>query len=556
MRILEKPMISECGRFHIEADGGPLYTARFDEVLAFHKVGKRWIAPVKLGVKAYHIDTDGLPIYDQRFHRCFGFYNDLAAVIGEDGWYHIDESGSALYSQRYEFAGNYQEKFCVVMDSDGLYFHLNTIGEPVYDSRWRYCGDFRDGIAVVQAGNGLSTHIHPDGSLLHDNWFSDLDVFHKGYARAKTLQGWCHVDKQGNAIYSERYASVEPFYNGFARCETDDGALLIIDESGHVARQLRGPTCDIFAELSSDMVGYWKTCTIYTSVKLGVFEQLPATIEQLSLSCQSNSERVVRLMRGLAELGLVHQEGNCYVVSEKGSYLCLSHKKTLADAAIEYGEDLLQRWKSLPALIQGGQLESAIFYAVAADLERVKSHHRMLASYAMHDYTEVVPLLPIQKGQRVLDAAGGTGTLATLIQAHFPESSVLLGDLESVLNEAQFDKKLELDLFSEWPGTYDIVILARVLHDWDDVDAIEVLKHAKRALNRCGEIFILEMLMLESSNSGALCDLHLMAATGGKERTESEFERLSKQAGLRIKRVTKLPSLVSLIVLERGDNNG
>jgi hypothetical protein len=533
-----------------------LYEARFDEVLAFHKVGKRWIAPVKLGTEAFHIDTDGLPIYGQRFYRCFGFYHDLAAVVGEGGWYHIDESGSALYSQCYEFTGNYQENVCVVMDAAGQYFHLNAIGEPAYESRWRYCGDFRDGIAVVQSDNGLSTHILPDGSLLHDIWFSDLDVFHKGYARAKTHQGWCHVDKQGNAIYSERYSSVEPFYNGFARCETDDGALLIIDESGQLARQLRGATSDKFSELSGDMVGYWKTYAIYTGVKLGVFEQLPATIEQLSLSCQCNSLRLERLMRGLAELGLVYQESDHYAVSEKGSYLCLSHEKTLADASIEYGEDLLQRWESLPGRIQGRRLESDIFSAVADDPERVRTHHRMLASYALHDYTEVVPLLPIEQGQRVLDAAGGTGTLATLMQSYFTESSVFLGDLKSVLEQTEFPERLELNLFGDWPGIYDVVTLARVIHDWDDADAVEILKNAKQALFPSGEIFILEMLMQESSSSGALCDLHLLAATGGKERSESQFECLSKQAGLRIKKIMKLPSLVSLLVLERGENNG
>jgi hypothetical protein len=304
------------------------------------------------------------------------------------------------------------------------------------------------------------------------------------------------------------------------------------------------------------MVGYWKTYAIYTGVKLGVFEQLPATIEQLSLSCQCSSQRLGRLMRGLAELGLVYQEGDHYVVSEKGSYLCLSHEKTLADASLEYGEDLLQRWKSLPALIQGKRLGPDIFSAVAADPRRVRSHHRMLASYALHDYTDLLPLLPIEPGQRVLDAAGGTGTLATLIQSHFPESSVFLGDLKSVIDRAEFAEKLELNLFGDWPGTYDVVILARVLHDWEDANAIEILKNAKEALFPSGVIFILEMLMQKSSSSGALCDLHLLAATGGKERTVSEFERLSKQAGLQVQKVMKLPSLVSLIVLERGENDG
>lgn len=556
MSGLEKPMIAECGSFHIGSDGLPLYEARFDQVLAFHKVGMRWIAPVQLGSQAFHIDTTGQPIYPQRFRRCFGFYHDLAAVINEEGWFHIDQNGNALYSERYEFAGNYQENVTVVMNIDGKYFHLNAFGKPAYDARWRYCGDFRDGIAVVQASNGLSSHISLDGVLLHDKWFVDLDVYHKGHARAKDSGGWCHVDKRGDAIYPQRYLSVEPYYNGFARCEAHDGELLIIDESGRVARQLRGPTSDKFSELSADMVGYWKTYAIYAGVKLGVFELLPATIEQLSVSCECNAQRLERLMRGLAELGLVELEGGYYVVTEKGSYLCLSHEKTLADASIEYGEDLLKRWESLPRVIQGDDSFSDIFSVVAADPKRVMTHHRMLASYAFHDYAAVIPLLPLRQGHRVLDAAGGTGTLATLLQHHFPDTSVYLGDLKSVIAESQYPNKLELDLFDEWAGIYDVVILARVLHDWADNDAIKILQNAARALTPDGEIYLLEMVLEPHSNSGALCDLHLLAVTGGQERTIGEFDNLAKQAGLHTKQIIELPSLVSLIILEQGNLNG
>lgn len=556
MSTRNKPKISECGRFHLTPSGEPLYEDKFDEVLAFHKVGKRWIAPVKLGSEAFHIDTSGRPIYTKRFQRCFGFYHDLAAVVDKDGWYHIDQTGASLYPERYEFAGNYQESVSVVMDANGQYFHLNAIGKPVYVSRWRYCGDFRDGIAVVQADNGLSTHIDIGGGLLHNKWFSDLDVYHKGYARAKTREGWCHLDKDGEAIYPQRYLSVEPFYNGFARCETHDGALLIIDESGHVSRQLRGPMSDKFSELSADMVGYWKTYTIYAGVKLGIFERLPATIEELSLSCECNSQRLGRLLRGLDELGLVCQEGSRYAVSEKGVYLCLGHQKTLADAAIEYGEDLLQRWEALPELIQGAQPKSEIFSSVAADPKRLVSHHRMLASYALHDYAAVIALLPIQQGQRVLDAAGGTGTLATLLQAQFPGSSIYLGDLAPVVAKSPFPNRLEIDLFCTWPETYDVVVLARILHDWEDADAIKILRNAKQALTSTGEVYLLEMVLKPNSSSGALCDLHLLATTGGQERTIPEFVSLADQAGLQFKKVIELPSLVSLIILKRREENG
>ena len=102
----------------------------------------------------------------------------------------------------------------------------------------------------------------------------------------------------------------------------------------------------------------------------------------------------------------------------------------------------------------------------------------------------------------------------------------------------------------DWRGFYDIVVLARVLHDWSDLDAVKILENAKRVLGGKGRIMILEMLMSEESCFGALCDLHLLAASGGRERTAAEFDILAKKAGLQIKQITELPSLVSLIVLE------
>ncbi|APR65977.1 hypothetical protein CN03_02970 [Thalassolituus oleivorans] len=550
MSLLEKPLISECGRFHLSTLGIPIYEPRFDEVLAYHEVGGRWIAPAQVGCESFHIDLSGKPIYDDRFLRCFGFYDGLAAVMDHDGWYHIDQTGCALYKERYAFVGNYQQKVSVVTDMKSQYFHINEHGKPIYDSRWQYCGDFRDGIAVVQSIKGLSTHIRNNGSLLHGKWFLDLDVYHKGFARAKSSGGWCHINGQGEATYKCRFASVEPFYNGFARCETFDGCLVIIDESGKTVRQLRASFTDKFSELSADMVGYWKTYTIYTAVKLKVFEHLPNSLENLAISCSSESLRLARLMRGLSELELVYMEGDSYFVTEKGGYLCSGHEKTLCDAAIEYGEDLLKRWEYLPKLIQGQPAISDIFSSVANNPQRLVSHHRMLASYALHDYSSITPLLPIEKGNLVLDAGGGTGTLANMMQVQFPDSIFHLGDFKEVITKSNFSNKLVLDLFSDWRGFYDIVVLARVLHDWSDLDAVKILENAKRVLGGKGRIMILEMLMSEESCFGALCDLHLLAASGGRERTAAEFDILAKKAGLQIKQITELPSLVSLIVLE------
>lgn len=221
---------------HHTFQGEPMYQARFDEVLKFHAPG---LAPVRRGQEAWHIDERGHAGYEQRFLGTFGFYEGMAAIRARDGWYHIRPDGTELYAARHAWCGNFQEGRCPVRGTDGRYHHIDATGRPVYEQRWRYAGDFRDGAAVVQGEDGRSSHIDPRGGLLHGHWFLELDVFHKGAARARDEHGFMHVDERGQPLYVRRFAAVEPFYNGQARVERHDGGLEVIDPHGRMLVQLR-----------------------------------------------------------------------------------------------------------------------------------------------------------------------------------------------------------------------------------------------------------------------------------------------------------------------------
>jgi broad specificity phosphatase PhoE len=226
-------------RSHHTIDGRPLYEPRFDGVLPFREPG---CAPVHSGGAAWHILIDGTRAYQRRFVKTFGFYEGAAAVESDDGWHHIRPDGTDLYGERYAWSGNFQGGRCAVRDRSGRYLHLRADGSCAYAARWRYAGDFRDGRGVVQADDGRSTHIDGDGNLVHGCWFVDLDVFHKGFARARDDVGWMHVDVSGRPVYARRFAQVEPFYNGQARAEQGDGRRIIIDERGETIAELR-PAC-------------------------------------------------------------------------------------------------------------------------------------------------------------------------------------------------------------------------------------------------------------------------------------------------------------------------
>ena len=539
---------------HHLAAGAPAYAERFDEVLKFHAPG---LAPVLRAGAAWHIHPDGRAAYAQRFRRTFGFYEGRAAVIDDNGWHHVLASGEDAYPQRYDFCGNFQDERCTVREHDGAYLHIALTGKPAYAQRWRYAGDFRDGIAVVQAADGLSTHIDCDGGLVHGRWFLDLDVFHKGFARARDESGWMHIDREGQPRYTRRFAAAEPFYNGQARVERCDGGLEVIDESGAAVVELRPALRSEFAALSGDMVGFWRTRTIATAVELGVFEALPGAVEEIAQRCALHPERTRRLLRALAELALVACEGQNWRTTPRGAYLRVDHPLTLADAAREYGLGFSQMWAALPAALQEGGAWRApdIFSDLARDEARCQAHHRMLRSYARHDYAEVPRALGLRGNERLVDAGGGLGILTAALLEQHPALRVVLLDRPEVIEQAksllpQHDGITwhAADLCEPWHLQADVVLLARVLHDWNDDNALRILRQARSALGCGGQIFIVEMLIPEGGVAGSLCDLHLLMATGGQERTATEYAALLAQTGFAPGDVRRLPALTSVLV--------
>ena len=544
--------VSPSGTHHVEG-GVPLYAERFDEVLKFHEPG---LAAVRRDGQAWHIGDDGEPAYDRRFDRTFGFYEGLAAAAASDGWRHVRPDGTDLCGERYAWCGNFQEGRCAVREPGGAYLHLTAEGVAAYDGRWRYAGDFRNGTAVVQLDDGRSTHIDLHGALTHGSWFLDLDVFHKGCARARDEDGWTHVDASGRPLYRRRFAAVEPFYNGQARVERSDGGLEVIDGTGASVLELRPALKSEFAALSDDLTGFWRTQAICAAVELGVFEALPATAPDLAQACGLDADRARRLLCALAELRLVEDGDGVWRATGRGAFLAVGHPWTLADAAVEYGRSFSKIWETLPRALQAdeGWQPPDIFGEVAADPARTASHHRMLASYALHDYGPVPDALDLGGTERVIDAGGGLGVLAGLLLESCPQLRVTVLDRPEVVDLAA--RRLHAnpvtfqagDLFEPWDVEGDAVILARVLHDCDDAPALRLLRHAHAALPSGGRLFVIEMVLSEDGAAGGLCDLHLLTVTGGRERTASEYAALFGRAGFVDGGVRRLPGVSSIVV--------
>ncbi|MBU6412705.1 MAG: methyltransferase [Planctomycetes bacterium] len=543
------------GTHHV-VDGQAMYSHRFIRVQKFHEPG---LAPVADASGAFHILSNGRAAYSDRFVQAWGFYEGRAAVQDRAGWFHIDVDGRPLTPDRFAWCGNFQGGRCTVRSFDRGYLHLTEFGSPAYAQRYLYAGDFRDGAAVVRCpARGLCTHIGPEGQHLHDKWFIDLDVFHKGFARARDQAGWFHIDLAGRPITDHRYAEVEPFYNGQARVLTHDGEFHVVDQAGQSLATVGRVPHDSFHQVSADLVGHWRTDTIAAAAILGIFEHLPASAATLAYTIGAPPLSVSRLLGGLWELGLVDRQGDQgWIVTDKGRLLDPRGSLQLADAAIEIGGALREQWAHLVEAIRSRDWRPPdVFENAGQDPVRLARVQRMLSAYAQHDYGDIVAHLPFEAAGSIVDVAGGTGVLARMIAARFPAAEVSVlerGEVCAFAQQRRPEGRVRFvggSIFQRWPLRADAFVMSRVLHDWNDQDAAEILRNARESVERGSIGVILELLLLDSSPFGRLCDLHLMVVTGGRERTGDEYSKLLRDAGFSLVRVQPTNSIVSMLVVE------
>lgn len=547
--------IANDGTHHVH-DGRAMYPHRFLRVQKFHEPG---LAPVADASGAYHIAATGQAAYPGRFLQTWGFYEGRAAVQDDTGWFHILADGRSLSTDRFDWCGNFQGGRCAVRTVDKAYLHLTEKGVVAYAERYLYAGDFRDGAAVVRCPtSGLCTHIDPDGRQLHGRWFVDLDVFHKGFARARDEAGWFHVDQSGKSITSNRYAEVEPFYNGQARVFTHGGEYQVIDEAGQLHATVGRIPHDTFMQVSADLVGHWRTDTITAAATIGIFGPLPATAATLADSLGMPEASTSRLLGALWELGLVRPEASgIWACTERGKLLCGSRAPQLADAAAEFGGPLRERWSRLLEALRSTEWRpSDVFLEASQSPTRVDLVQRMLASYAEHDYRGLASRMPFAAAKKIVDVGGGTGVLAREIASAFPSASVSVLERPEVCALpacARHQDGIDFvsgDLFEKWSFCADAIVLARVLHDWNDTDAIRILLNARRSMVVGGTCVILELLLADDSPFGRLCDIHMLVVTGGRERTLHEFDHMLSKCGFKRLRCEATESVVSMIIAE------
>jgi hypothetical protein len=548
--------VSSCETYHLFKDY-PCYQQRFHKVLKFHAPG---YAAVQDPSGAYHIDLKGESLYEKRFLKSFGFYFDYAAVETSEGWCHVRSDSSPLYNQRYAWCGNFQENVCVVKDKTGLFFHIDSQGNPLYSEKYLYAGDFKDGFAVICNHQGHHTHINLKGEYLHNKWFKQLDIFHKGIARARDAQGWFHIDRKGNPLYEKRFAQLENFYNGIAHVEQYDGFLSLMNEKAEIVTSLTSPQQDYVGHLSNDMVGFWKTQVICAAVRLGIPDFLPAYLQELEEKMGIPKDRLLRLLRALWEIDIVQlHEHSLWVLTDKGKLLTPASSSFMAAAAKMWADvSRLSDWQHLASWIEKTPKESHLSFKEKESDSRIRElYDRALKGYSKRDFKSLSSHIDWNRHSSIITIGrSGLSVLETVLEHHphlqgyyfnFPVHEETKNSVN--LQPQKRLKVIDANPFNPWPLQTDAILLPRYLHYWDDIKCLQILKQARCSLLPKGVIYIAEMVLKLNSPIGGLLDLNMLIETGGMERSDKQWLTLFKEAGLTLQSKEEILPYLSLFVI-------
>ncbi|KAG2440085.1 hypothetical protein HXX76_004199 [Chlamydomonas incerta] len=293
-----------------------------------------------------------------------------------------------------------------------------------------------------------------------------------------------------------------------------------------------------------------------------------------------------RLCRACAALGLLSSpaSGQFALNPTSRAYLLAGSPQSLAGYCTHSSQVVWPLFGGLPAAVatgsnvwqqQFGAPGSDVFARVYNTPAAVRRFMSGMHAFATLSAPHVVRAFDLSFATRLLDLGGATGALAAAAYAAYPGlREAVVVDLPHVVQLAQQHfapaaaqpaaavggagdggdngggdpdggrlarperlRWLAADFFTEadkLPQQVDLVLLSRILHDWDAPRCGQLLALAHGLLRPGGAVLVAEMLLQPDRlgpPAALLQDLNMLCQTHGRERSLAEYGQLLEAAG-------------------------
>jgi SAM-dependent methyltransferase len=307
--------------------------------------------------------------------------------------------------------------------------------------------------------------------------------------------------------------------------------------------------------LGQMMLGAWFTQALYVAAELGVadvLEEGPATAQELSSALETKEDGLSRVMRALCSAGFFNNDGQGrYSLASMGELLRSDVPGSQRAFARLAGAEFYGSWEGLLESVRTGcqafrsQYGKNFFDYMAEKPDRWALYDEAMNGIHGPESFPMIEAYDFGHFSSVVDVGGGNGLNLAIILERYQNIKGVLHELPDVAKRAEelFVKKGLTErvyisagnFFESVPDGGDVYLLRHVIHDWEDEEAVKILRNCRRHMNPRGRVLVAETIIPEGNNPDFVKWLDLMMmVVGGRERTIKEYDTLFTAADLRL----------------------
>jgi len=319
--------------------------------------------------------------------------------------------------------------------------------------------------------------------------------------------------------------------------------------------------------------GFLVTQLLYTAAELRLADVLAAGCSDgpaVARAVSADPDTVTRILRGLCAAGVFAEtESGRFSLGPLGEYLRDGVPGSQRGPILARGALYYPAAGGLLGAARTGEnaFEQTYGESFFAHLQRVAEHREAfeasMAGRARHEADAVVAAYDMNGIGHLVDVGAGPGLMARAALRAVPSMTVTLVDRPATLDRAQAEMAdadltdrctfVAADFFESVPGGGDAYLLSRVLHDWQDQDAIRILRRCRAAMPAHARLLVVDAVMPERARdvpAAIRMDLLMLLLFSGRERTRDEFGLLLAASGFSLRRIVPTGSPTGLAVLE------
>jgi hypothetical protein len=315
----------------------------------------------------------------------------------------------------------------------------------------------------------------------------------------------------------------------------------------------------------------WVSQPLYVAAQLSIADLLkdgPKPIDELANATGTHARSLYRLLRALASVGIFAEgEDGRFELTPLANCLQTNVDGSVAAMAIMFAQEWHSRpWEHLLESVKTGKTAFELVYGkkafeyLAENPEAGKIFDNAMTGITATHNIAIVAAYDFSSISKLADIAGGHGSLiAAILNANpkmegilFDQPHVIAGAVPLLESQGVADrcKLIAGNFFESVPAGCDAYIMKSIIHDWDDEQALAILKNCRKAMTRKNSKLLLVEVVIPAANEasmGKLIDLEMLVMAGGRERTEAEYRTLLGAAGFELTKIIPTESPVSLV---------